>query len=345
MMRGMYSGVSGLINHQTRMDVIGNNISNINTVGFKSSDVVFQDFLSQLVEIAHAPQGNKGGTGPMQIGMGSQIGSMDKDFTQGSLIRTNNALDVAVEGNGFFVVNDGTADYFTRAGHFSLDSEGSVVMAPGLKLQGWAASPDPITGEITISSSTEPIGDLQIKTGDVIPAKATSTVTFAGNLNSEMETALKPITVEWSAGNAISPTISKIDIEFEHAHPSLPYYIWSAKWSENPPAGFSVGDSVIDANTGYDATGIIELNDADQIRAQYLYELGRLDEAFIALSHYQITTDRPELLGLRARILWGMGRLPDAKRDFNSVLGAEENSPIEIVASLVRLNDELGDWE
>ncbi|HOK41796.1 MAG TPA: flagellar hook-basal body complex protein [bacterium] len=270
MMRGLYSGVSGLLNHQTRMDVIGNNISNINTVGYKKSDVVFQDFLSQLIEIAHAPENGRGGTGPMQIGLGSSIGSIDKVFTQGSLNRTNNPLDVAIQGNGFFVINDGVANYYTRAGHFSLDSEGNIVMAPGLKLQGWMATRDPITGEMRISSSTEPIGDLQIKTGQVIPAKETTTVTFNGNLNSQNKVAIEPIVVEWSSGDPVSPTISKIKIEFEHAHPSLPYYIWKATWYENPPSGYSVGSAVIDANTGEAASGIIEVNQYGQVVNNYI---------------------------------------------------------------------------
>lgn len=260
MMRGMYSGVSGLINHQVRMDVIGNNISNINTTGFKRSDVVMQDFASQLIEIARAPQDNRGGTGPKQIGLGSVIGSIDKDFRQGSLMRTNNPLDIAIEGNGFFVVNDGIADYFTRAGHYTLDAEGNIVMSPGMKLQGWMADLDPMTGNMVINTSTEPIGDLQIKAGQVIPAKSTSAITLNGNLNSENKIALEPVVVEWSAGNPIAPTSSKVRIEFEKAHPTLPYYIWSAKWEENPPAGFRVGDAVINENTGEATSGIIEVD-------------------------------------------------------------------------------------
>lgn len=269
-MRGLYSGVSGMLNHQTKMDVIGDNISNINTVGFKRSNVVFQSFMSQLLEIAHAPQDSRGGTGPEQIGLGSKIGSIDRNFQQGDLQRTDNDLDVAIEGNGFFVINDGTACYYTRAGHFALDSEGNIIMNPGLKLQGWMATKDPVTGQMTISSSTTPIGDLQIKTGDIIPAKATTNLTFNGNLNSENDIALEPITVEWSAGNSVSPTISKVTIEFEHAHPDLPYYIWTAKWAENPPAGYKVGDAVIDENTKEAATGIIEINEQGYVVNNYI---------------------------------------------------------------------------
>jgi flagellar hook-basal body protein len=138
-------------------------------------------------------------------------------------------------------------------------------MSPGMKLQGWMASLDPMTGNMSINTSTEPIGDLQIKTGQVIPAKATTALTLNGNLNSENKIALEPVVVEWTTGNPIAPTNSKVRMEFEKAHPTLPYYIWSAKWEENPPAGFKVGDAVINENTGEAATGIFEVDEYGKV--------------------------------------------------------------------------------
>ena len=102
MMRSLFSGVSGLKNHQTRMDVIGNNISNVNTYGFKSSRVTFQDMLSQTIAGAAKPEENKGGINPKQVGLGMTVASIDRIFTQGSLQTTGNQTDLAISGDGFF---------------------------------------------------------------------------------------------------------------------------------------------------------------------------------------------------------------------------------------------------
>ncbi|MBQ3971564.1 MAG: flagellar hook-basal body complex protein, partial [Selenomonadaceae bacterium] len=107
MMRSLFSGVSGLKNHQTRMDVIGNNISNVNTTGFKSSRVTFVDTLSQTLTGASAPKGNLGGTNPKQIGLGSSVGSIDLMFQDGSVQSTGKNTDLCLSGNGLFVVKQG----------------------------------------------------------------------------------------------------------------------------------------------------------------------------------------------------------------------------------------------
>src|SRR5438876_11332217 len=107
MMRALFAGVSGLRNHQTRMDVIGNNIANVNTVAFKASRVTFQEAFVQLLQGAGRPPDNRGGTNPIQIGTGIQIGSTDQLFTQGSLESTGQPLDLAIQGDGLFVVSNG----------------------------------------------------------------------------------------------------------------------------------------------------------------------------------------------------------------------------------------------
>lgn len=111
MMRSLYSGVSGLKNHQTRMDVVGNNISNVNTTGFKSSRVTFSDTLSQTLSGASAPTDNGGGTNPKQIGLGSATSSIDTLFTDGSVQSTGVNTDLCLSGNGLFVVKDGNNAY------------------------------------------------------------------------------------------------------------------------------------------------------------------------------------------------------------------------------------------
>ena len=107
MMRSLFSGVSGLRNHQTRMDVIGNNIANVNTVGFKRSRVNFQDMLSQNFRSATRPQDNRGGTNPMQVGLGMSIASIDTIHTPGSAQNTGKETDLTIPGDGFFIVKNG----------------------------------------------------------------------------------------------------------------------------------------------------------------------------------------------------------------------------------------------
>ncbi|PLV57036.1 flagellar hook protein FlgE [Thermotoga sp. SG1] len=186
MMRSLYSGITGLKNFQVAMDVVGNNISNVNTVGFKASRVNFETMLAQTIKAGRAPQESVGGTNPMQIGLGSQVASIDKIMTQGSFQNTGVKTDLAIQGDGFFIVSDGNAYYYTRAGAFTLDSNGNLIQtSTGYKVQGWTAVQDPETGERYIDTN-RPIGDLVISAGMTMPAKKTSNVRFEGNLNSNV---------------------------------------------------------------------------------------------------------------------------------------------------------------
>ncbi|AGL49599.1 Flagellar hook protein FlgE [Thermotoga maritima MSB8] len=186
MMRSLYSGITGLKNFQVAMDVVGNNISNVNTVGFKASRVNFETMLAQTIKAGRSPQENVGGTNPMQIGLGSQVSSIDKIMTQGSFQNTGVKTDLAIQGDGFFIVSDGSSYYYTRAGAFTLDSNGNLIQtSTGYKVQGWTAVQDPETGERYIDTN-KPIGDLVISAGMTMPAKKTSNVRFEGNLNSKL---------------------------------------------------------------------------------------------------------------------------------------------------------------
>lgn len=178
MMRSMFSGVSGLKAHQAKMDVIGNNIANVNTVGFKSQSVSFQEVFSQTIKGAGSPQAGRGGTNPQQIGLGVNVSSMDVIHTQGSTQRTDNPTDVMIDGNGFFMVSNdgGLTKYYTRAGNFSLDEDGSLVTPGGLKVLG--KQYDVLTGELV--DENKPI---IINKGVTNPAEQTSQITLSGNLN------------------------------------------------------------------------------------------------------------------------------------------------------------------
>lgn len=184
MMRSMFSGVSGMRNFQYELDVIGNNISNVNTVGFKGSRVTFQTALLQTLKAARAPQNNVGGTNPIQIGLGSQLATVDKVMTQGSFQNTGRKLDLAIQGDGFFVLSDGQGYYYTRAGALDVDMNGTLIhSSTGMKVQGWIAIQDPTTGQRYIDTN-QPIGDIIISAGMTMPANATTLARMEGNLNS-----------------------------------------------------------------------------------------------------------------------------------------------------------------
>lgn len=182
MMRSLYSGVSGLKNHQTRMDVIGNNIANINTIGFKGSRVTFQDMLSQTLSGAASPQGNLGGTNPKQIGLGMNVASIDTNFQDGNVQSTGINTDLCLSGNGFFVVSNGANNYYTRNGAFGFDQQGNYGLPDsGYKVMGWMADANGVI------NTNGPMQNIVIPTGQSMPAKVTTKGTAAGNLNAQME--------------------------------------------------------------------------------------------------------------------------------------------------------------
>jgi len=186
MMRSMYAGVSGLRNHQIRMDVIGNNIANVNTVGFKAGRVNFQEIFNQTIRGASSPLGQRGGTNPQQVGLGMGLSSIDTLQTQGNLQTTGKMTDLAIQGNGFFVLNaDGNLAY-TRDGAFDLDANGYLINpSNGMKVQGWLAD---ATGAFP-AKNPNTIKDIQIPVGQSIAASASTKVAFAKNLDSGLSTA------------------------------------------------------------------------------------------------------------------------------------------------------------
>lgn len=180
-MRSLYSGVSGLQNHQVRMDVIGNNISNVNTTGFKKGRVNFQDLLSQNMRGAARPTEQLGGVNPQQVGLGANIAAIDTIHTQGSLQTTGNKTDLAIQGDGMFVMRSGDQQFYTRNGVFSLDADGVLVNpANGMRVQGWQAQL--VDGE-TMLNTSESVGDLRVPVGGKDPARSTTLVEIASNLN------------------------------------------------------------------------------------------------------------------------------------------------------------------
>ncbi len=180
MLRSMYSGVSGLKNHQIRMDAIGNNIANVNTIGYKGSRVTFQDTLNQTMRGASAPNGSRGGINAVQVGLGMNLSSIDILNTQGNRQNTGNTTDLMIDGDGFFVVSDGGRQYYTRAGNFNLERDGRLVCASnGMIVQGWLAD-----ARGSISTNTQ-ITNITIPLGRSIAPLATTEIGFEKNLNAD----------------------------------------------------------------------------------------------------------------------------------------------------------------
>ncbi|MCE7174505.1 flagellar hook protein FlgE [Campylobacter coli] len=181
MMRSLWSGVSGLQAHQVAMDVEGNNISNVNTTGFKYSRADFGTMFSQTVKIATAPTDGRGGSNPLQIGLGVSVSSTTRIHSQGSVQTTDKNTDVAINGDGFFMVSDdgGLTKYLTRSGDFKLDAYGNFVNNAGFVVQGWNINWD----DQTIDSSRSP-QNIFIDPGMHIPAAKSTEVAIKANLNS-----------------------------------------------------------------------------------------------------------------------------------------------------------------
>ena len=183
MMRSLYSGVSGLKVHQTKMDVIGNNISNVNTVGFKSSAVNFSDILYQTTSSASGPNATTGtaGINAKQIGLGSSVASISSTVSvSGGSQRTDNALDIMIEGDQFFVVNNGKQNYFTRAGAFTVDANGVLCNASGCKVMGWQVDPNDPSKCVQ-----DTVSELRVMSPDTqyIEPEATTNVYVSGNID------------------------------------------------------------------------------------------------------------------------------------------------------------------
>ncbi len=178
MLRSMFTAVSSLNLHQNYLDIVANNLANANTTGYKASRMLFHDQYSQLLSPGAGPSENLGGINPTQIGLGVKLGYVAPNFTQGMLQSTGRNLDLAIQGDGFFVYDQGAARRYSREGSLSLDSQGLLVNAStGLRVQGWM-----IDSEGNVDTNLPPT-DIKLAT-DRAKAKATQNVIFGGNLDS-----------------------------------------------------------------------------------------------------------------------------------------------------------------
>lgn len=205
MLGALYSSISGLKAHQTKMNVVGNNIANVNTAGFKKSSVNFEETMTQTVKGARGPVDGRGGVNPATIGLGVQVSSINTSFESGAQQTTGRKTDLRVDGSGFFVVQDGNARMYTRAGNFNLDGNGTLVMPNGMKVQGWQATIRE-DGTQGIDNDT-PLGDLAIRMGSVLPGKATDSVNYVGNLSQNAGIENITLSVDDLTGKKVDVTI------------------------------------------------------------------------------------------------------------------------------------------
>jgi flagellar hook protein FlgE len=204
-LRSLFAGVSALRNQQTMMDVIGNNIANVNTVGFKSSRATFSELYAQTLQGATRPSATTGGTNPMQVGLGMSISTVDTTFSQGNIESTGGEWDLALKGAGFFVLNNNGEQLYTRAGNFSTDALGRLASGSGGILQGKMADSQ---GVIPAGTNLQ---DITIDKSIKSRAQATTSVQYSGNLNSNAaigDTAVARTTIYDSLGNPMLLTLT-----------------------------------------------------------------------------------------------------------------------------------------
>lgn len=183
MMTSLFSAVAGLSTHQTKMDVIGDNLANVNTIGFKGSRVSFATGFSQLMKPAEGPTDGRGGSNAIEVGLGTRINSIDRVFEQGNFENTGSRNDLAIQGDGFFVLGDGQRQYFSRAGNFQVDANGQLLASGGrMQILGRLADKN---GELIPSSSIEP---LKLPFGEKDPARATTEIRYFCNLDANSST-------------------------------------------------------------------------------------------------------------------------------------------------------------
>ncbi|HUI49816.1 MAG TPA: flagellar hook protein FlgE [Acidimicrobiia bacterium] len=176
MLRSMFAAVTGLRAHQAFMDVVGNNIANVNTTGYKTSSVLFEDLLSQQLSGAGAPTGATGGTNPAQVGLGVRLTGVSINFEQGATQLTGRSTDFAIQGDGFFAIDQGGSKAYTRNGSFSLDGNGNLVTADGGFVEGWQADQN---GNVNTNAT---VGHLKIPVGQIINPVTTTSMKIGGNL-------------------------------------------------------------------------------------------------------------------------------------------------------------------
>ena len=262
----MFTGVTGLLAHQRRLDVVANNIANVNTTGYRASRVLFQDLFSQTLRGGTPPVGSFGGQNPYQVGLGVGIASIDVLHDQGSLFTTGVASDFAIQGNGFFVLSDGSGSYYTRDGSFALNANGVLIdPATGMRVQGYMADSN---GVVDVNTTTP--SDIVIPAGETSIVQATSSATLGGNLEAnaaEGTEVVRTVRVYDSLGTPrdVRLTFTKRAQVDDGTGTLYNAWVWQAEFEgtdvTNVPAGES-GVVLFDANGAFHLEGSLTAADA-----------------------------------------------------------------------------------
>lgn len=314
--RALFTAVTGLKAQQTKLDVVANNIANVNTTGYRGSRVLFQDLFSQTLSGPSAPVASNGGTNPMQVGLGVQIGTIDVNHGQGSLVTTGVNSDLAIQGNGFFVLSDGLTSVYTRDGSFTVNSVGTLIdPATGLRVQGYTAD---VNGVIDPTNAV--VGDITIPLGSAGIASATTEAELTGNLNSGTEAGeqvVRNIEIFDSLGTA-----RNVELTFTKTA-NANEWTWEATF-DNGTTTPTVGSGTIlfnpNGNVGTGGEGTINITAAD---------LGT--EATAPVDPLSVTVDFSNITQLAPPV--DPGADPDEQAPSDITLRSQNGFPLGVLQS------------
>ncbi|AGL21217.1 flagellar hook protein FlgE [Actinoplanes sp. N902-109] len=313
MLRSLFSGISGLRAHQQMMDVTGNNIANVNTTGYKSSQTVFQDTLSQMVNAAGAPQNGAGGTNPAQVGLGVRTASINANFSQGAAQTTGKAGDMMIQGDGFFVVKSGGESVYTRAGSFTFDANGSLTTPNGQIVQGWSADT-----KGTVNTAGAP-GNIKLPIGISLAPEATTKFTLTGNLSYEAPadaTSAKVIPIPVVDANGASSTLN---VTLTKTGPTE----WTASTPTGTPVPINFTNGKPDTNTiqidGFD----VDIHDLTHYSGNTEARVSASDGSAAGILSSYTVSNTGQIVGVFSNGLkQSLGQL--ALANFNNVNGLEK---------------------
>lgn len=225
----LFTGVTGLQAHQRRLDAVAANIANVNTIGYRGSRVLFQDLFSQTLRGGTPPVGNYGGSNPQQVGLGVKVASIDVNHQQGSLIATGIASDLAIQGNGFFMLSDGVKTGYSRDGSFELNANGQLIEpGSGMRVQGFLANEEGVIDTNAIPS------DISIPLGGTGIVRATTLVNLIGNLDADAPTTPTLTSVERTIEVYDSlGTTREVVITFTKQASPVNRWAWEASYDSN----------------------------------------------------------------------------------------------------------------
>lgn len=343
----LFSGVSGMQNHQKMLDVIGNNISNVNTIGYKCSRVTFSDTFNQVIRAGSNPTTITGGTNSIQIGLGMKISSIDRNWNQGTFETTNIASDLAFQGTGMFILNSNGTKYYSRAGNFTFDANGKLVSSQnGAVVQGKVANND---GVVPPGNNLE---DIKIDTNMKLPAVATTLIKWGGNLQSNSDLTRTQSVVQGGnissnslkIGDTSTPTTVTIYNEYGAAYSLQMSYTktseTAADATQKPP--------VLKSDT-YDLGWDLKDSGGNEVKSGSISGLTYTDDGTgncvldtASLAKFDGTNNRVDILNSNIDFLFDATSVTSNASTSTLSLSADKNRTANVVSGSVSIYDSLG---